>query len=158
MTKTQLLHRIKRVRKMLRCNGVLEGGGVKGIGHVGAVHALEQAGYRFERVAGSSAGAIVAALIAADYHGEEMAQLMKSLDYMKFKQTDLLDRLGTEGKQCMAHQSVIEYVSKKYRYYTLYVYHSGRFLSQCRFCHDSIHAVVDSLIITVIRKTDPSHY
>lgn len=75
---------------MLRCNGVLEGGGVKGIGHVGAVHALEQAGYRFERVAGSSAGAIVAALIAADYHGEEMAQLMKSHDYMKFKQTDLL--------------------------------------------------------------------
>lgn len=98
MTKAQLLHRIKRVRKMLRCNGVLEGGGVKGIGHVGAVHALEQAGYRFERVAGSSAGAIVAALIAADYHGEEMAQLMKSLDYMKFKQTDLLDRLGTTGK------------------------------------------------------------
>ena len=97
---------------MLCCNGVLEGGGVKVIGHVGAVHALEQAGYRFERVAGSSAGAIVAALIAADYHGEEMAQLMKSLDYMKFKQTDLLDRLGTAGKQCMAHQSVIEYVSK----------------------------------------------
>lgn len=83
---------------MLRCNGVLEGGGVKGIGHVGAVHALEQAGYRFDRVAGSSAGAIVAALIAADYHGEEMAQLMKSLDYMKFKQTDFLDRLGKTGK------------------------------------------------------------
>lgn len=83
---------------MLRCNGVLEGGGVKGIAHVGAVYALEQAGYRFERVAGSSAGAIVAALIAADYHGEEMAQLMKSLDYMKFKQTDMLDRLGKTGK------------------------------------------------------------
>lgn len=86
------------MREMLRCNGVLEGGGVKGIGHVGAIQALEQAGYRFDRVAGSSAGAIVAALIAAGYHGDEMAQLMKSLDYMKFKQTDFLDRLGAPGK------------------------------------------------------------
>ena len=43
----------------------LEGGGVKGIGIVGAVSALAEAGYRFQRVAGSSAGAIAAALIAA---------------------------------------------------------------------------------------------
>lgn len=98
MANIGIAHRIKRVMAMRKCNGVLAGGGVKGIGHVGAVYALEQAGYRFERVAGSSAGAIVAALIAADYRGEEMAQLMKSLDYMKFKQTDFLDRLGTPGK------------------------------------------------------------
>ena len=43
----------------------LEGGGVKGIGIVGAASALAEAGYRFQRVAGSSAGAIAAALIAA---------------------------------------------------------------------------------------------
>jgi predicted patatin/cPLA2 family phospholipase len=36
---------------------VLEGGGVKGIGLAGAVLALDQAGYRFQRVAGTSAGA-----------------------------------------------------------------------------------------------------
>lgn len=83
---------------MPRCNGVLAGGGVKGIGHVGAIQVLEQAGYQFHRVAGSSAGAIVAALVAAGYHGDEMAELMKTLDYMKFKQTDFLDRLGAVGK------------------------------------------------------------
>ena len=33
----------------------LEGGGVKGIGIVGAVSVLAEAGYRFQRVAGSSA-------------------------------------------------------------------------------------------------------
>ena len=44
---------------------VLEGGGVKGIGLVGAVLTLGDAGYRFPRVAGTSAGAITAALIAA---------------------------------------------------------------------------------------------
>ena len=43
----------------------LEGGGVKGIGIVGAVSALAEAGYRFQRVAGTSAGAIAAALVAA---------------------------------------------------------------------------------------------
>src|SRR5665648_944671 len=36
---------------------VLEGGGVKGIGLVGAVLAMSQKGYVFPRVAGTSAGA-----------------------------------------------------------------------------------------------------
>ncbi|HEV7648515.1 MAG TPA: patatin-like phospholipase family protein [Actinophytocola sp.] len=36
---------------------VLEGGGVKGIGLLGAVLAMADAGYRFERIAGTSAGA-----------------------------------------------------------------------------------------------------
>lgn len=80
------------------CNAVFEGGGVKGIGHVGVVSALEQAGYEFDVVAGSSAGAIVAALIAAGYRGETMHEIMRSLDYRKFRQTDWLDRLGNSGR------------------------------------------------------------
>ncbi len=44
---------------------VLEGGGVKGIGLVGAYSELSKAGYAFHRIAGTSAGAIVGALIAA---------------------------------------------------------------------------------------------
>lgn len=48
-----------------RADLVCEGGGVRGIGLVGAVDALVQAGYRFPRVAGTSAGAIVASLVAA---------------------------------------------------------------------------------------------
>ena len=44
---------------------VLEGGGVKGIALVGAAVALAEDGYRFERVAGSSAGALVGAIIVA---------------------------------------------------------------------------------------------
>ena len=39
-----------------------EGGGVKGVGHVGAVMRLVEAGYPFPRVAGTSAGAIVETL------------------------------------------------------------------------------------------------
>jgi NTE family protein len=44
---------------------VLDGGGVKGIGLLGAVLVLVEAGYSFPRVAGTSAGAIVASLVAA---------------------------------------------------------------------------------------------
>lgn len=83
---------------MKQCDVVLEGGGVKGIGHVGAVCALEQGEYVFDRVAGSSAGAIVAALIAAGYQGEELHSLMQSIDYLKFRQEGFLDRIGTLGK------------------------------------------------------------
>jgi predicted acylesterase/phospholipase RssA len=43
---------------------VLEGGGVKGAGPAGAVAALGKT-YDFHRVAGTSAGAIVASFIAA---------------------------------------------------------------------------------------------
>ena len=44
---------------------VLAGGGVKGIGLVGAVVKLMDAGYRPYRVAGTSAGAVVGAIVAA---------------------------------------------------------------------------------------------
>jgi NTE family protein len=77
---------------------VLEGGGVKGIALVGAISVLEENGYRFHRVAGTSAGAIVGALVAAGCSAAELTELMESVDYRKFRDTDLLDRLGPIGK------------------------------------------------------------
>lgn len=46
-------------------NLVMAGGGMLGIGHVGFVRVLEQAGVRFIGLGGASAGAINALLIAA---------------------------------------------------------------------------------------------
>ena len=65
----------------LRADAVFEGGGVKGIGLVGAVAAAEERGYQWENVAGTSAGAIVAALLAAGYNSEELRNVMQELDY-----------------------------------------------------------------------------
>jgi NTE family protein len=63
----------------------LEGGGVKGIGIVGAVSVLAEAGYRFARVAGTSAGAIAAALIAAiSKKDAPMSSLRGYLDTLTF--------------------------------------------------------------------------
>ncbi len=82
----------------LRCDGVFEGGGVKGIGLTGAVKAIEEAGYKFENLAGTSAGAIVASLLAVGYSGEEIEHELKKLDYLKFKDEDLIDKIGILGK------------------------------------------------------------
>jgi NTE family protein len=60
---------------------VLEGGGMKGIGVGGAVTALMRAGYAFERVAGTSAGAIVAAFLAADIGERGLGESMGRLRY-----------------------------------------------------------------------------
>lgn len=68
---------------------VLEGGGVKGIALVGAVLPLVAAGYRFPRVAGTSAGAVVGAVLAAlQRRGEPISTLediTRTLDYSKFR-------------------------------------------------------------------------
>ncbi len=80
-----------------KVDGVFEGGGIKGIGLVGAVSVTEEKGYRFENVAGTSAGAIVASLIAADYTANEMKNIMDELDYSKFKDKSLLDKIPLIG-------------------------------------------------------------
>jgi NTE family protein len=73
---------------------VLEGGGVKGIGLVGAILALDAAGFRFQRVAGTSAGAIAASLIAAlQAAGEPISRItgiMSSIEYPKFMDRTVL--------------------------------------------------------------------
>lgn len=59
-----------------KLNLVLEGGGVKGIGLVGAVEQFEAAGYSWSCIGGTSAGAIVATLLAVGYTGDELCQIM----------------------------------------------------------------------------------
>lgn len=51
---------------------IFEGGGAKGYAHVGALKAAEERGISFRKVAGTSAGAIVAALVAAGYTADEL--------------------------------------------------------------------------------------
>ena len=60
----------------LKADAVFEGGGVKGIGLVGAVAVAEEKGYQWVNVVGTSAGAIVAALVAADYSAVEQKEVM----------------------------------------------------------------------------------
>jgi NTE family protein len=81
---------------------VLSGGGVKGIGLVGAVVALMDGGYRAQRVSGTSAGSIVGAIVAAASIGdqlgpEEVKELALQLDYHKFTDPGTVERLPVLG-------------------------------------------------------------
>lgn len=72
---------------------VFQGGGIKGIGLVGAYKVLEERGYRPENMAGASAGAIVAALVAAGYSADELYEIMGNLDFNQFKDEAWEDRI-----------------------------------------------------------------
>jgi NTE family protein len=82
-----------------RVDLVLEGGGVKGIGLVGALAALEEYGFQPQNIAGTSVGAIVGALLAAGYDARELRDIMiDQLDFRNFKDLGLEASLPLVGK------------------------------------------------------------
>lgn len=89
---------MKAANQGLRADVVLEGGGVKGIGLVGALVALTEAGYQLNRISGTSAGAIVGSLVAAGLSGDRLKERALSLDYAKFRDPSLLDRIPLAGQ------------------------------------------------------------
>lgn len=68
----------------MHINAVFEGGGVKGISLAGAVKAAELAGIEFNRVAGTSSGSIVAAVLAAGYTADEMKKIIDETPFQSF--------------------------------------------------------------------------
>ncbi|MGM0853050.1 MAG: patatin-like phospholipase family protein [Bacillota bacterium] len=64
-------------------DGVFSGGGIKGLALIGAYQALEENGYRFKRLAGTSAGAVIAAFIAAGYSSRELLKIMDGIEFSK---------------------------------------------------------------------------
>jgi NTE family protein len=82
----------------LRADFVFEGGGVKGIGLAGAYWELYDRGYRAECVAGTSAGAINASLVAVGYTGEEVKEIvLEKMHFPDFEDPAFLDRFGRGG-------------------------------------------------------------
>lgn len=65
-------------------DAVIEGGGVKAIGLVGAIFEAERRGYTWNKLAGTSAGAIIASMLAAGYTATELKKEILTLDYSKF--------------------------------------------------------------------------
>ncbi len=82
----------------LKADLVFEGGGVKGIGLAGAFLSLTEHGYQPQCVAGTSAGAIMASLVAAGYTGPELQNIvLNQMDFTKFADQTLLDRVPVVG-------------------------------------------------------------
>jgi NTE family protein len=81
----------------MKADAVFEGGGVKGIGLAGAVSVAEEKGYELVNLAGTSAGAIVAALLAAGYKAAQLKEILEELDYNRFKDPDIVDKVPVLG-------------------------------------------------------------
>ena len=64
-------------------DGVFEGGGVRSSGLVGALSVIEEAGYEFVNLAGTSAGAVVATLMAAGYRAPEIRAIIDGIDFSR---------------------------------------------------------------------------
>ena len=71
-------------------NLVFEGGGVKGIAYVGALEILDEEGILkdIERVAGTSAGAMVAVLIGLGYSAKELGDVLWDIKFKNFLDKD----------------------------------------------------------------------
>ncbi|KRE28706.1 phospholipase [Mycobacterium sp. Soil538] len=81
---------------------VLSGGGVKGIALVGAVSALVDAGYVPQRISGTSAGALVGAVLAAaaqrgDLTSRQLEDLALRIDYRAFLDPGPIERVPVLG-------------------------------------------------------------
>ena len=57
------------------------GGGIKAFAHIGALKALEESNLKFDMVAGTSSGSIVAILYALGYSSSDMYKTLKK--YLK---------------------------------------------------------------------------
>jgi NTE family protein len=80
-----------------RVDLVCEGSGVKGIGLAGAYSVLEEEGWEPQNVAGTSAGAITAALIAAGYTSAELKEIIFGLDFGRFQDKSWEDNVPLVG-------------------------------------------------------------
>ena len=67
----------------------LAGGGIKGVAHIGAIKALEEANINFDYISGTSSGSIVATLYACGYSTDEIYEIFKkyakSIKYVDYR-------------------------------------------------------------------------
>lgn len=83
---------------MMYIDGVFSGGGIKGFALIGAYKEIEKRGFTFKRLAGTSAGSIIASFIIAGYTSDEILELMDEIDLKTFldKRKSLLSLPFTE--------------------------------------------------------------
>ena len=59
----------------------LSGGGAKGLAHIGILKAIDSAGLKIDYITGTSMGAVLGALYAVGYSGNEIEKICMNLDW-----------------------------------------------------------------------------
>lgn len=90
----------------------LGGGGTRGFAHIGAIKALEEKGVKAEIFSGTSAGAIVAGLLADQKTPDEIMDFLKGVKLMDAAKITLpvtgfasLDNLGKKLDEILGHKT-----------------------------------------------------
>ncbi len=98
----------KKIKETKKLDAVFEGGGVKGSALIGAIAVTEALGYKYENLAGTSAGAIVASLLAAGYNAAELKDILDSVEYNSFKDVSGLGKVSVVGPvfNLLAHKGI----------------------------------------------------
>jgi NTE family protein len=81
----------------LKADAVFEGGGARGIAFVGAIQAMEEEKIEWQRIAGTSAGAVIAALLASGYKSYEIRKHLSELDFSKLRGRTVMNRIPIVG-------------------------------------------------------------
>lgn len=82
----------------MKADAVFEGGGIRGIGIIGALTYLETQSYEWQRIAGTSAGAVISSLVAAGYTAKELKDILVEMNFRDFLDKDGIQRLPLLGK------------------------------------------------------------
>lgn len=75
---------LKYTKYFTSCKGVFQGGGCKAIAYIGAYKKAYERGVFFSELAGTSAGSIIAALIACGAKPNYFEKIIKSTDFKQF--------------------------------------------------------------------------
>ncbi|MGF6950822.1 NTE family protein [Neobacillus sp. B4I6] len=81
----------------MEADAVFEGGGARGIAFIGAIQAMEEEKVEWQRLAGTSAGAVIAALLASGYKSYEIRDHLSKLDFSKLRGRTYLNRIPIFG-------------------------------------------------------------
>lgn len=77
---------------------VFSGGGIKAFAYIGTLQSLQAKEIRIKRVAGTSAGAILAALVTAGYDGDDIQSILTELDLKQLLDPPLFSKYVPFGK------------------------------------------------------------
>ncbi|GAB3799171.1 patatin-like phospholipase family protein [Virgibacillus kimchii] len=81
----------------MKADAVFEGGGIRGVAFAGAIEAMEKNNIEWMRIAGTSAGAVVATLLAAGYKSHEIRQVLEQMDFSRFRGRTFVNRIPLIG-------------------------------------------------------------
>lgn len=105
---SNILNKYKNNENQKKTNLVLNGGGVKGIGHLGALKILSEKKMldNIETIAGTSIGGIIGALYCAGYTGEELYMIVESLNLenlINMNPSNVIEKYGLDDGSKLIH-------------------------------------------------------